>query len=267
MMRTALVLGCLVQLSACFESHDAADQVIAQRDCYLCHKAEYDETGLADGRFPMAPVHSTSQCNTECWMCHTTKTWPNGLGGCVHPETAFPLVASAFGPSPHRGVSCLDCHSAAIGQATGATSKMGANTDCIACHPNTSTQEATHQGITYEAPDPRAGQPYAYSTEDHRFCLDCHPDGLVHGHGPTNQFRLPHHGASCQRCHDYPSQLGHANGADVRCVTSGCHDGNGSDRAHCADPGHRPGCLNSGCHPDGRKHDGDVGSCPPKSST
>lgn len=268
MIRTGALLWCTIQLAACFESHDAADQVVRQTDCYTCHKPEYDETGIPDQRFPLAPMHATASCNTQCAMCHTTKTWLNGLGGCNHPETKFPLVSSSLGPSPHNATSCIECHSQAIGAATGATSKLGANTDCIACHPNTSTQQSSHAGITYLAPDPRAGQPYAYSNEDHRFCLDCHPDGLVHGHEPTNQFRLPHHSASCQRCHDYPSQLGHQNAADVRCVSSGCHDGaGGEDRAHCADTGHHPGCLNSGCHPDGRKHDGNVNSCPPKSGT
>lgn len=270
MKRAPLALWSAALFAACFESHPTSDQVVRQTDCYTCHKPEYEETGVADGRFPLAPAHSTQQCNTDCVQCHTTATWINGLGGCMHPETNFPLVASMFGPSPHRGIRCTECHSQAIGAATGATSKSGANTDCIACHPNTSTQQATHAGIVYEAPDPRAGQPYAYSTSDHRFCLDCHPDGLVHGHAPppVNPFILPHHSATCGKCHDSASGLGHQDGADVRCVSSGCHDGTGGeDRAHCSDTGHHPGCLNQGCHPDGRKHDGDEDNCPPKSST
>ena len=247
-MKRSPLLWCALVVAACFESHDPATQVVRQTDCYTCHKPEYDETGIADGRFPLAPIHATAQCDTHCAMCHTTATWINGLGGCVHPETSFPLVSSVFGPSPHRGIVCTECHSQAIGAATGATSKLGANTDCISCHPNTSSQQAGHAGVTYEAPDPRAGQPYAYSQTDHRFCLDCHPDGLIHGHAPppANPFVLPHHNASCSRCHDGTG---------------------GEDRAHCADTGHHPGCLNSGCHPDGRKHDGNEDNCPPLSGT
>jgi len=232
-------------LGGCLESHDPQTQAIAKDYCYGCHAGEYQATGTTT--FPAAPVHSTSQCSTQCAICHTTTTWLNQLGGCVHPEQAFPLASMG---TKHTNIACTDCHSSAITIATGATSQSGANTDCIACHPNTSTQQSNHIGVTYDK-GTLIGQPYAYSSTDHRFCLDCHPNGLAVGHGASNPFTLPHHGATCAQCHDSALGLGHANGADVTCVTGGCHGG-----AHHQSTSHPPSCIAAGCHPDGRSHGG-----------
>jgi hypothetical protein len=230
-------------VAGCLESHDPQTQTIAKDYCYGCHAGEYNATGTTT--FPLAPVHATSQCSTECALCHTTTTWVNQLGGCVHPEQAFPLASMG---TKHTNIACTDCHSAAISVATGATSQKGANTDCISCHPNTSTQQSNHVGVTYDS-GTLLGQPYSYLSSDHRFCLDCHPNGLAVGHGGSNPFIIPHHGATCAQCHDSASGLGHTNGADVLCVTSGCHRD-----AHHKDTNHDPGCLAAGCHPDGRSH-------------
>lgn len=248
MMRPTWILFALVAIAGCLETHDPQTQAVAKDYCYGCHAGEYGATGTA--AFPTAPVHSTviqgkAQCSTECAACHTTATWQNQLGGCAHPEAAFPLTTMG---TKHTNIACADCHSSAITLSTGATSAKGANTDCISCHPNTSTQQRNHVGVTYDN-GTLTGQPYAYSTNDHRFCLDCHPNGLAVGHGASNPFRLPHHSATCAKCHDSASGLGHGSGADVLCVTSGCHGD-----AHHRDTNHHPGCLAAGCHPDGQKH-------------
>jgi len=230
-------------LAGCLETHGSNNTSVRNSDCYTCHKREYDATGTGTLSSLIGPVHSTSGCDTNCVQCHTTTDWTNSLGGCAHPEANFPLTTQG---TKHTNITCIACHSADITAATGATSVAGANTDCIACHPNTSTQVNNHIGVTYST-GTLAGMAYAYSTTDHRFCLDCHPKGLAVGHGANNPFVLPHHGAACAQCHDNASGLGPTNGADVLCVTSGCH-GN----AHHKDTNHHPACLNSGCHPDGR---------------
>lgn len=240
----ALVCLAMFVLAACVEQHDPATQSIAKDYCYGCHAGEYNATGVS-APYAAAPVHSTSQCSTQCALCHTTTTWVNQLGGCVHPEAAFPLASQG---TQHTNIPCTSCHSEAISIATGATSVKGANTDCISCHPNTSQQQQNHVGVTYDN-GTLVGQPYAYSNTDHRFCLDCHPNGLAAGHGPSNPFRLPHRGSTCAQCHDSASGLGHAGGADVRCsVQGGCHstiDADGSEHSN-PDRGHHPACLN--CH-------------------
>jgi hypothetical protein len=245
-MRLLLALRVLgvVALAGCLEQHDAQTQVLAKDYCYGCHVGEYDATGTT--AFPAAPAHATTSCSTQCALCHTTQTWVNQLGGCLHPEAAFPLVTKG----KHLNLKCISCHSDAISLATGATSVKGANTDCIACHPNDNAQQNYHVGAIYEtgAPPSLIGQPYAYSSTDHRFCLDCHPAGLAIGHQPGD-FRIPHHGAACTKCHDAASGLGKTNGADVHCSTSGCHspsiDADGSEHSN-PDTGHHPKCLN--CH-------------------
>ena len=235
----------LLLVAGCLESHDPQTQAIAKDYCYGCHAGEYEATGTTT--FPAAPPHATAQCSTACAQCHTTTTWTNQLGGCAHPEAAFPLTTMG---TQHTNIACSACHSESISAATGATSAKGANTDCIACHPNSATQQSNHVGVTYDS-GALLGVPYAYSSTDHRFCLDCHPNGLALGHDTMNPFILPHHSATCAQCHDNASGLGHTNGADVLCVTSGCHRD-----AHHTDTTHHPGCLAAGCHPDGRAHGG-----------
>jgi len=252
MNRSALALWSLVFVAACLESHNGTNQVVRNSDCYNCHVPEYVATGGPAFPDPV-PMHTDASkgCSKDCIQCHTTATWVNQLGGCVHPEANFPLSTQN---TKHTNLKCIDCHSDAITVATGATSVKGANTDCIACHPNDSAQKQNHIGVVYDA-GTLVGQPYAYSTTDHRFCLDCHPKGLAVGHGPGNPFTLPHHGSTCAQCHDTASGLGHAKGADVTCVGSGCH------RTHNDPPsgtgvhvgsGISPSCIMSGCHPNGR---------------
>jgi len=245
MIRHLFVLG-LLALTACLENHPGNAQVVKQADCYTCHINEYNATGVTE-QFPAPiPVHKTSSCSTDCVQCHTTQTWVNSLGGCVHPEQKFPLASMG---TKHTGIACTDCHKPELTTAT-VTSVGGGNTDCITCHPNTTTQAQNHVGVTYDS-GTLVGTAYSYKSDQPNFCLVCHPNGLAAGHGPSNPFILPHHGAACATCHDGASGLGHTGGADVLCVTSGCHGD-----AHHKDTNHHPGCLASGCHPDGRSHGG-----------
>jgi hypothetical protein len=252
-----LVLG-LLALTACLENHTGTEQVVKQSDCYTCHVNEYNATGLSV-EFPApVPVHKTSSCSTDCIQCHTTTTWINSLGGCVHPESNFPLASRG---TKHTNIKCTDCHKAELTTAT-VTSVGGGNTDCISCHPNTSTQAQNHVGVTYDS-GTLLGTAYSYKATEPNFCLVCHPNGLAVGHGTGNPFPLPHHSAKCVNCHDpaVTAAVGHAMGLDVTCVASGCH------RTHADPPSGTgvhgpvtapapPSCIQQGCHQDGRSHGG-----------
>ena len=267
MIRHSFVLGFLVMLSACFESHGASDNVVRNTDCYTCHQPQYEAAGVATKPqiYVGSPFHNTNDakaCSKDCVQCHATQDWSNFMGGCVHPEGVamvaggFPLVSQG---TRHTNLKCLDCHSEAISVALGVTAKAGANTDCIACHPNTTAMANNHVGVSYDA-GAKAGQAYAYSTTEHHFCLDCHPKGLAAGHNAQNPFILPHGGATCAQCHDNTNTMGlkHDGGADVLC-TKACHQNvcSNHDNGCGSNPnGYHPSCLNSGCHWDGRKHGG-----------
>ena len=252
-------LACAIVLAGCFEHH-GMDQAVDNSACALCHMPEYNATGTA--QFPTSPAHATAMpvCDTNCANCHTTQQWQNGLVACGHPEDNFPLMSQG---TQHTNIKCIECHSIAINAATGATSAGGADTDCISCHPNTTQQQNDHIGVTYDS-GTLVGQPYAYSTTDHRFCLDCHPKGLAIGHSAGNPFILPHPksgaAATCAQCHDNASGLGHQNGDDVTCVNSQCHTnvpthhegGNPGTGVHVGTT--TPSCIAAHCHPDGRSN-------------
>lgn len=272
MIRQALVLG-LVATTGCLENHAGNPQVIEKTDCYTCHAADYEATGPATKvGYPSAPAHldmmtRAEVCPKDCVQCHTTDDWHNALGGCRHPEamqtwpdgttsTGFVLTVPSNPPTKHGGIKCLDCHNQALTTPT-TTSHLGKNTDCISCHPNDSAQKTNHTGITSVG-----GVTYAYSTTNHGFCLDCHPQGLAATHDPAKDpMILPHHGATCAQCHDYASGIGHRDtqGLDVSCVNSSCHNGldhdcpPGSGLHGPAPTGGAPSCTASGCHPNGKK--------------
>jgi hypothetical protein len=264
MFRRGALVVTLV-LAACFEKHGANDLTIQQTDCYSCHKPDYDATGGSLYPAPV-PMHSTQGCGTTCFECHTTSTWVNYLGGCNHPEQSFPLVSQG---TQHNNINCTACHSDAISMATGATSVNGANTDCISCHLNDSTQQQNHTGaLLYTSTTPPVAYVLytGYSTTDHRFCLTCHPTGLafVAHDSAVNPFRLPHNGAQCVQCHDYASNLGANNGDDVSCVNGQCHRNEANNPNHgngmsfsgsgvhgLAGAPAPPSCIATGCHPTG----------------
>jgi hypothetical protein len=236
MTRLALLFA-LVHLGACFETHSPAAKELRSDDCYSCHVPDYNMTST--------PVHQTAGYPTTCGDCHRVSGWAPALG--FHPEPRFPIAASA-----HTNIKCLVCHDLDAGPAT-----AGANTNCIQCHPNTTYQRDSHVG----ALSPLGGA-YAYQDTVPNFCLSCHPAGLANKHPDAKFPRSNPHNVACASCHiagTGPSK----SGANTSCVESGCHhtlafsDGKHSQVNRYStlrgDGSNRHFCLDSGCHPNGRK--------------
>jgi hypothetical protein len=269
-MNRPLLVWCVV-LAACFESHDPNTQRITGDDCYACHEATFSQPDVQQTHASFAAPGGTPP--TTCQDCHETTSWTSALSG-PHPApftftytdpTTNMVKNDTFllASSPHAGIKCLACHDLSL-LATTDPPARGFNADCIQCHPNTSSLANAHQNVVRSFP----GVMYTYTgykQDQPGFCRECHPQGLAMGHGPGNPFRLPHGRAACGQCHDEASGRPDTDGANVRCAFS-CHNGTGPGDRHCRDPGHKPNCLNSGCHPDGRKHDGEE-DCPAATGT
>lgn len=199
-MTRLAILFALVQLAACFQSHPDGQRELAGKDCYGCHAADYTATA--------APVHrdAPQTFSTTCVNCHRTVSWQPALEG-AHNE-AFITVTGA-----HAQIACQDCHDLAAAQ----PSKLGANTNCIQCHPNDARQIEAHAGVTSVA-----NTPYAYLSDVPSFCLQCHPAGLADRH-PDDKFALRgDHAVPCAQCHDRSAGKD-SKGANVTCVESRCH--------------------------------------------
>jgi hypothetical protein len=113
----------------------------------------------------------------------------------------------------HTQIACQDCHDLA----TALPSKLGANTNCLQCHPNDAKQIDNHKDVTSAT-----GTPYAYLAGIPNFCLQCHPAGLADIH-PDNKFALvENHAVPCEQCHDRAAGKD-SKGANVTCVESRCH--------------------------------------------
>jgi hypothetical protein len=268
-----LTLSALFLVTACFESHDSQLRQITGDDCYSCHQGTFAEPGAQQTHAGFAAPGGTPP--TTCGDCHDTSSWQPALGG-LHPAPFTFTYTDAAGivkndtfllaNSPHDNIKCLACHDLSLLPTTDPPAR-GFNANCTQCHPKTQVDGShrdavrTFPGVTYTYT--------GYNDADPTFCRACHPQGLAMGHGPGNPFRLPHGGRSsparCVDCHDVASGRPDEGGANVRCM-NGCHNGSDRGNRHCNDPGHKPNCLNAGCHPDGRKHDGEE-HCPAASGT
>lgn len=236
MMRCGLAL---VVLASCMQSHGDRMEVRSE-DCATCHLDDFDATSQ--------PPHRTNAFPETCGDCHENTNWQPALEG-LHPlEPAFPLTGK-----PHANIKCLGCHELGNGP-----SKSGANTNCVQCHPSSTTMFDQHDGAKSTQ-----GVAFEYSAAVKNFCFSCHPTGRITRHVPTNPFRLPHHGSYCVDCHD--RTLGDINNAmNSTCLRSGCHSLQKMDNEHderdydtVRGTGPNPSphfCIDSGCHPDGRKH-------------
>lgn len=269
MTRFMLTLSAMCLMSACFESHDSHLQQITGDDCYACHQGTFADPGTQQkhGQFVTGGMPPMT-----CGDCHGTSSWQPALGG-LHPAPfTFTYTDPAgivkndtflLANSPHDNIKCLACHDLSLLPTTDPPSR-GFNANCTQCHPNDSFIQGAHVNAVRTFPS--VTYTYTgYNDTDPTFCRACHPQGLAMTHAPSNPFRLPHHGTTCTQCHDEASGRGDTNGANVRCAFM-CHTRDTPGGHHCNDPGHKPNCLNSGCHPDGRKHDGEE-NCPAPSGT
>jgi len=239
----------LLLVGSCLQSHDDKRVAIRTDDCVKCHQVDYDATTTPPhGAVPTAT--GTVEFPTTCADCHRTTSWQPALGGLHPAPPKFPIAAG-----PHDAIKCLKCHDLDLAP----TSVLGANTNCIQCHPKTDELEDAHVGTRSPM-----GVTYAYAPAVANFCLTCHPNGLAKKH-PRDQFPLTGpHNARCTSCHDRASGLPDMDGMNTTCINGGCHslaeeDGHHNEenrteyQAKRGNGSNRHFCLESGCHPDGRK--------------
>jgi hypothetical protein len=133
-------------------------------------------------------------------------SWQPALEG-AHRE------AFVIAQGDHAQIPCQRCHDLD----SPLSSKLGANTNCLGCHPDEPALTAGHVGVTLFA-----GSPYTYRRDVPNFCLECHPAGIQALH-PDNQFaRKADHAVVCSACHDRTAGPD-TKGENVTCVESRCH--------------------------------------------
>ncbi|MFA6597424.1 MAG: hypothetical protein WCS69_06855 [Ignavibacteriaceae bacterium] len=153
------------QSIACNQCH-ASGYTGTPKDCYSCHKTNYEST--------TDPNHVTLQFPTTCIQCHSTTAWKPSTFN--HATTQFPLTGA------HQSIACNQCH---------ASGYTGTPTDCYSCHKTNyeSTTDPNH--VTLQFPTT---------------CTQCHsttawkPATFDHA---TTQFPLTgaHQSIACNQCH------------------------------------------------------------------
>jgi hypothetical protein len=245
----------LLFVGSCMQSHDGNRQAIRSDDCVTCHLVDYDATSVPP--HAMVPTATgTVAFPKTCGDCHRTTSWQPALG--LHPPPPkFLLVDVPPKITMHDDLKCLGCHDLDLAP----TSTGGANTNCLQCHPDTADLADAHVGT--KGP---IGQAYTYAPAVANFCLGCHLDGTARHH-PNDKFpRTGPHATSCTSCHDRLSGVPDMAGMNTTCIRSGCHSLAQEDAHHRekggaryttvrGDGSNKHFCLDSGCHPDGRKHD------------
>jgi hypothetical protein len=190
-----LVLGFV---AACFHPHPEGQQELTGKDCNACHATDWAAT--------TEPAHAAMPAVyvSTCEHCHRMTSWKPALEAS-HKETFVIKTGD------HANLACQDCHDLDSAQ----PSKLGANTNCLGCHPDEPRLTADHAGVILFA-----GTPYKYQSAVPNFCLECHPSGLSEEH-PEGEFaRTKDHAVVCSQCHDRAVGPDTAN---VTCVESRCH--------------------------------------------
>jgi hypothetical protein len=149
--RTAFPLTGKHGLIPCQECHgNMRDRAFTRAPlaCVGCHRADYDRTRLT------ALDHAAARFGTECQGCHDT----NRFAGANFPghDACFRISRG-----PHRGISCLKCHTASSVSTTIGT--CNSNTAaCTGCHTHdcTRTDRQHREVMGYECRD--------------RKCYECH---------------------------------------------------------------------------------------------
>ena len=168
------------------------------KDCYACHKADFDKT--------TNPNHRTSGFTTQCTLCHTTATWKGARF-----DHKWPLKGG------HSGLSCTKCH---INNVYKGTSK-----ECFSCHKTKylATTKPNHQ---------KAG----FSTQ----CQTCHTINGWSGANYKHQWPLigGHLAVPCASCHK--NQV--YKGTSKDCIS--CHK---ADFDKTTNPNHRTLGFSNNC--------------------
>ena len=182
----------------------AAGYAGTPRDCYSCHRSDYDST--------RDPSHASAGFGTGCQSCHTTTTWAGAEFN--HSSTSFPLTGA------HQSAACTSCH---------ASGYAGTPTACYSCH------RADYEGTT----DPNhAGAGFPTT------CQTCHTtsgwSGAAFDHALTS-FPLTgaHRTTDCASCH-----VSGYSGTPSDCYSCHRDDYDGTDDPNHAAAGFPTACQN-----------------------
>ena len=148
-------------VAACEDCH-AAGYAGTPRDCFSCHRADFEGATDPDhGGFP-----------TTCEECHGQTSWDSA--DFNHAQSGFPLRGA------HAAADCQDCHAGGY---------AGTPSDCFACHQADfqGADDPDHQGFPTTCEDchgETAWEPADFDHNQTAFPLDG-----------------SHRGLSCQACH------------------------------------------------------------------
>ena len=219
---------------ACNQCH-ASGYVNTPKDCYSCHKTNFDNT--------TNPNHVTANFPTDCTKCHSTSAWKPATFD--HATTQFPLTGA------HTSVDCAKCH------ASGYTNTP---TDCYSCHKTNydNTTNPNHKALGFQTAcqDCHSTTKWAGATFDHdgkyfpiysgqhrgewSVCTDCHTNPSnykvfscinCHEHNNKSEVDKDHQGVggysydsqACYRCHPKGEEDKAFNHSNSRLPLTGSH--------------------------------------------
>jgi len=184
------------------------------RDCYGCHRADYEQT--------RDPNHAAAGFPTSCELCHKPSDSDWDQADLNH-NSVFPLQGV------HATLDCGACHKNNVYE--------GTPRECYGCH------RADYE----QARDPNhaaAGFPTACETCHRSSDASWNQARFAHTWFPINSGR--HAGNDCSACHTDPGNF-----KVFTCLT--CHDRGSTNEEHSDVSGYRydsAACYN--CHPQGR---------------
>jgi len=219
---------------ACNQCH-ASGYVNTPKDCYSCHKTNFDNV--------TNPNHITANFPTDCTKCHSTTAWKPSTFD--HSTTQFPLTGA------HTSVDCAKCH---------ASGYINTPTDCYSCHKtnydNTTNPKHSTSGFQTACQDCHTTTSWAGATFDHdgkyfpiysgkhrgewNVCTDCHTNASnykvfscinCHEHNNKSEVDKDHQGVggysydsqACYRCHPTGNSDGAFNHSNSRLPLTGSH--------------------------------------------
>ncbi|MGE5436682.1 MAG: hypothetical protein ACM3O3_05590 [Syntrophothermus sp.] len=227
-------------LPSCFSCHQQNTFQGLSKECYSCHKSDYEAT--------KDPNHLEAGFPTDCSQCHNINKWDDA--DFDHNQTEFPLTGA------HQTVDCKGCHITTYAN----TSKL-----CISCHQLNfnGTQNPNHSqiGISSICENCHTTSNWSPSTFNHSNtnypltgkhtqteCASCHKGSTTgtlsdcyscHKTNYDNSINPNHKGiginTDCQTCHTtsgyIPSTFSHNNttfpltGKHIEANCQSCHNG------------------------------------------
>jgi hypothetical protein len=207
--KTGFALTGVHARTECARCHPGGRYAGTPKDCYSCHRADYEGT--------TNPNHVAAHFPTQCQSCHGTDAWRPAKFD--HNRTGFPLTGA------HTRVDCARCH-------TGGR-YAGTPTSCYACHQSdyAGTTNPNHASSGFPTTctvchNTSAWRPASFNHNNTRFpltgahtrvdCTRCHVGGRYTG-TPTDCYAChqsdyagttnPNHQAAgfptqCQSCHN-----------------------------------------------------------------